>query len=81
MLSRIGATDCGGERRGPQSARTESVAAPVARHEGTLVPRLVAFDDSGAIVDRPYSLWERIHGETLGLSVPIRHCVPKHGKL
>jgi aminoglycoside phosphotransferase (APT) family kinase protein len=50
-----------------KDARTESVAAPVARAAGVLVPRLVAFDDSGAIVDRPYSLWERIHGETLGL--------------
>lgn len=53
-----------------KDARTESVAAPVARAAGTLVPRLVAFDDSGAIVDRPYSLWERIHGETLGLFAP-----------
>jgi len=48
-------------------ARTESVAAPVARAAGVLVPRLIAFDESGSIVDRPYSLWERAHGETLGL--------------
>ena len=49
-----------------EDARTESVAAPVARAGGIPVPRLIAFDDSRRIVDRPYSLWERIHGETLG---------------
>ena len=48
-------------------ARTESVAAPIARAAGVRVPRLVAFDDSGALMDRPYSLWERVYGETLGL--------------
>ena len=47
-------------------ARTESVAAPVARAAGVLTPRLIAFDDSRIIVDRPFSLWERVHGETLG---------------
>src|SRR5262249_9986438 len=31
-------------------------------------PRLIAFDDSRTLVDRPFSLWERVHGETLGLS-------------
>lgn len=51
-------------------ARTESVAAPVARAAGVCVPRLVAFDDSGTVVDRPYSLWERVYGETLGLFAP-----------
>jgi Ser/Thr protein kinase RdoA (MazF antagonist) len=48
-------------------ARTESVAAPVARAAGVLTPRLIAFDDARTIVDRPFSLWERIHGDTLGL--------------
>lgn len=47
-------------------ARTESIAAPVAREAGILTPRLIAFDDSRMIVDRPFSLWERVHGETLG---------------
>ena len=61
------ATDCA-EAVG--DARTESVAAPIARQAGVLVPRLIAFDDSRAIVDRPYSIWERIHGETLGLLPP-----------
>jgi aminoglycoside phosphotransferase (APT) family kinase protein len=58
-------------------ARTESVAAPVARAGGVLVPRLVAFDDSGTIVDRPYSLWERVHGETLGLFAPDSRLCPE----
>lgn len=48
-------------------ARTESVAAPVARAAGILTPRLIAFDDTRTLVDRPFSLWERVHGETLGL--------------
>jgi aminoglycoside phosphotransferase (APT) family kinase protein len=47
-------------------ARTESVAAPAARAAGILTPRMIAFDDTGTIVDRPFSLWERIHGATLG---------------
>jgi aminoglycoside phosphotransferase (APT) family kinase protein len=50
-----------------EDARTESVAAPVAREAGVLTPRLLAFDDSRVLVDRPYSIWQRIHGETLGL--------------
>ncbi len=49
-------------------ARTESVAAPVAYRAGVLSPQLIAFDDSRTLVDRPYSLWERVHGETLGLA-------------
>jgi hypothetical protein len=57
-------------------ARTESVAAPVARAAGVCVPRLVAFDDSGTVVARPYSLSERVHGETLGLFTPEPHSCP-----
>lgn len=51
-------------------AYTESVAAPVARAAGVLTPRLIAFDDSHRLVNRPFSLWERVHGETLGLFEP-----------
>ena len=51
-------------------ARTESVAAPMALAAGIRVPRLIAFDDSGSVTNRAYSLWERIHGETLGLFAP-----------
>lgn len=53
---------------GVVDARTESVAAPVARAAGILTPRLIAFDDARTLVDRPFSLWERVHGETLGLT-------------
>ena len=52
---------------GVVDARTESVAAPVARAAGILTPRLIAFDDSRTLVDRPFSLWERVDGDTLGL--------------
>jgi len=48
-------------------ALTESIAAPVARQAGILTPRLIAFDNSRKLVDRPFSMWERVRGETLGL--------------
>lgn len=51
---------------GIPDARTESVAAPVAHAAGILTPRLLAFDDSRALVNRPFSLWERVHGATVG---------------
>lgn len=47
-------------------ARTESVAAPAVYAEGIRTPRLLAFDDSRTLTDRPFSIWERVHGETLG---------------
>jgi aminoglycoside phosphotransferase (APT) family kinase protein len=55
---------------GVSDARTESVAAPVALAAGIRTPRLLAFDDTRSLVDRPYSLWERVHGGTLGLVAP-----------
>jgi aminoglycoside phosphotransferase (APT) family kinase protein len=58
-------------------ARTESVAAPVARAAGLPTPRLLAFDDTRSIVDRPYSLWERVHAETLGVFAPRPSSVPR----
>ena len=51
---------------GVVDARTESVAAPVAHAAGILTPRLIAFDDTRTLVERPFSLWERVHGETVG---------------
>ena len=47
-------------------ARTESVAAPAAHCAGIRTPRLLAFDDSRTLVNRPLSIWERVGGETLG---------------
>ena len=49
-------------------ARTESVAAPAAYSAGIRTPLLIVFDDSRALVDRPLSIWERVHGATLGLA-------------
>ncbi|MGQ0766560.1 MAG: phosphotransferase family protein [Gemmatimonadota bacterium] len=51
-----------------EDARTESVAAPAARAAGVSTPRLIAFDDTRTLVDRPFSLWERVHGVALGAS-------------
>ena len=59
-----------------RDARTESIAAPVAYEAGLLTPRLLVFDDSGDILDRPYSIWERVHGETLGLVSSGPHSMP-----
>ena len=55
---------------GFRDARTESVAAPVAHAAGVRTPRLIAWDDSREIIPGPYSLWERVHAETLGLRFP-----------
>ncbi len=33
---------------------------------------MIAFDDTRTLVDRPFSLWERVHGETLGLATLTR---------
>ena len=49
-------------------AQTESLAAPAAFAAGIMTPRLIAFDDSGRLLNGPYSIWERVHAETLGLA-------------
>jgi len=46
---------------------TEAVAVPAACAGGVSTPRLVVFDNSHALVDFPYTIYERVHGETLGL--------------
>jgi len=51
-------------------ARTESVAAPAARAAGVRTPRLLAFDDTRALVDRPWSVWERVPGMPLRARIP-----------
>jgi aminoglycoside phosphotransferase (APT) family kinase protein len=43
----------------------EAIAVPVARAAGVATPRLVAFDDSLALLPVPYAVYERVHGETL----------------
>jgi aminoglycoside phosphotransferase (APT) family kinase protein len=47
-------------------AHTEWVAAPVAHAAGVLTPRLIAVDDSRRLTATPYSIWERVHGESMG---------------
>lgn len=48
---------------GLSDARTESIAAPAAHAAGIATPRMLAWDDS--FFERPYSLWERVHGVTV----------------
>jgi aminoglycoside phosphotransferase (APT) family kinase protein len=45
---------------------TESVAAPVARAAGIRTPALLVFDDSRALLDVPYTIYERVPGENFG---------------
>jgi aminoglycoside phosphotransferase (APT) family kinase protein len=45
----------------------EAVAVPAARRAGVKTPALVAFDDGREILPVPYAIYERVHGETLGL--------------
>lgn len=59
-----------------RDARTESIAAPIAYEAGLLTPRLLVFDESGDLLERPYSIWERVHGETLGLLASDPHSMP-----
>lgn len=47
-------------------ALTESVAAPLAKLNGIKTPELICFDNSYTILNKTYSIWERIHGFTLG---------------
>jgi aminoglycoside phosphotransferase (APT) family kinase protein len=46
---------------------TESVAVPVARQLGIQTPALIVFDDSLEVIDRPFTIYERVYGDTLGL--------------
>jgi aminoglycoside phosphotransferase (APT) family kinase protein len=48
-------------------ARKEVVAAGVARVAGVRTPRIVAYDDAGDLLPVPYTVYERVHGDTLGL--------------
>jgi aminoglycoside phosphotransferase (APT) family kinase protein len=49
------------------AARKEALAGPAARAAGVRTPALVAFDDTLDLLPVPYTLYERIHGATLGL--------------
>ncbi|MDQ5828234.1 MAG: phosphotransferase, partial [Chloroflexota bacterium] len=47
--------------------RKESVAVPTALAAGVRTPALVAFDDSLELLPVPYAIYERVHGDTLGV--------------
>lgn len=47
-------------------AFTESIAAPLAKLHGIRTPKLICFDNSYTLLNKTYSIWERIHGVTLG---------------
>lgn len=49
------------------AARKEALAVPAARAAGVRTPELLAFDPSLELLPVPYTLYERVHGETLGL--------------
>lgn len=45
----------------------EAIAVPAARAAGVHTPQLVAFDDSRKLLPVPYTIYERVHGDTLEL--------------
>jgi aminoglycoside phosphotransferase (APT) family kinase protein len=49
------------------AAHKESVAVLAAREAGVRTPGIVAFDDTLDLLPVPYTIYERVHGETLGL--------------
>ncbi|MBF0376258.1 MAG: aminoglycoside phosphotransferase family protein [Desulfamplus sp.] len=46
-------------------ARTESVAAPIAHSHGIKSPELILYDNSCNLINKSYSIWERIQGVSL----------------
>src|SRR5262249_24192828 len=49
------------------TARKEAIAVPAARAAGVRTPMIVVFDDSRELLPVRYTIYERIHGATLGL--------------
>jgi aminoglycoside phosphotransferase (APT) family kinase protein len=49
---------------------TESVAAPVAYGSGMRTPELIVFDESLELVEVPFTVYQRVHGEPGGPSAP-----------
>ncbi len=44
----------------------ESIAVPLARRAGVRTPALLVYDDFYTVLPVPYTIYERVHGETLG---------------
>lgn len=59
-------------RSGVSDLRTESVAAPIVRAAGIRAPAMLAFDDTRALIDRPWAVWERVPG------TPLRERWPRY---
>jgi aminoglycoside phosphotransferase (APT) family kinase protein len=49
------------------AAHKEAIAAPAARAIGVRTPLLIAFDPTLTLLPVPYTLYERVRGDTLGL--------------
>ncbi|CAA9288201.1 MAG: hypothetical protein AVDCRST_MAG26-3896 [uncultured Chloroflexia bacterium] len=49
-----------------KATRNEAIAVPVARSAGVRTPAILAFDDAHDLLPVPYTVYERVHGETLG---------------
>jgi aminoglycoside phosphotransferase (APT) family kinase protein len=48
----------------------ESQLVPLATKAGVITPRLITYDDSRGIIDRPFTVYERAEGVTLGTLDP-----------
>jgi aminoglycoside phosphotransferase (APT) family kinase protein len=48
-----------------QSSRHESIAVPAARKAGVRTPELIAFDDTLELLPVPFTLYERVPGQSL----------------
>lgn len=44
----------------------ESIAVPLARGAGVRTPALTVYDDARTVLPVPYTIYERVHGDTLG---------------
>jgi len=49
------------------ATRKEAIAAPAAYRAGVRTPQLVAFDDTLTLLPVPYTIYQRVHGQKLGL--------------
>lgn len=50
-----------------QALYHESIAVPLARLAGVRTPALLVYDDTRTLLPVPYTIYERVQGETLGL--------------
>ena len=60
--------------------RCEAVAIPLARMAGVRTPSLVAFDDSGSLLDVPFSIVTRVDGDDLVGATFDHHAYERVGR-